>query len=233
MTVQRQDYDNDYVSKTIEFTVNPTTLKADMSIDKTENIVMGDILKLSASATGGSGKYEYMYSYSRYGVETVISDYSSNSIVNFNGLFEAGPYKLISRVKDSNGVEAIATKDIWANQGYIRNMYAEKDKIEAGNSVKISAETLNISKNIATDKHIFVIEKNGVKSRVIATNDSFDWKPSEKGDYTIIYEIYDNSGSNLLTSLSKSFTVIENSSLTKITVAVISYVVNEGNESSF
>ncbi len=237
MTVQRVDCDGAYALKSIRMNISPSqpiTFKS-LTVSPSTSIIAGDTVKVTANATTSSGSLQYQYSYIRYGKETLVSDFTSNTGCDYCFTDGIGPYKIVVTAKNNSGETQCMTKDVWVEQTYIETISADKTDIKAGDTVTLSAELENASSSLTASHFLYTVAKDG-KTTVLTTasNKTSVWQPTEKGNYTVTLTL--KIGDNTIDALSVNFEVGENPDYlnkTRILVGVISYVENEGNSSKY
>ena len=236
----RADNNNEYDSKILDFKVTgaPVTMSG-TSVSPSANVYGGTALTLTAGAVGGTGKYTYKYSYFHNGIETVLKDYSDETTYNFSAPGEAGTYRICIRAKDENGAGAEFFKDIKVNSTYIRDITVPSSGVFSGqeNSIGLSG---NMASDLSEKNISFYAEINGSAedSSVTISNSTIKWTPKSTGTYKVTVSI--TCGKMVIARKTKEITVKQgfvnpepNPDKYKITVAVISYIENEGQQNNY
>ena len=180
----------------------PTDPQSDLSVKLTTNKkspqVRDTVITLTATASKGSGSYEYMFYVKDKdtGVQTSLqSVYKSNNKVTWKPV-SAGNYVLVVSVKDTKTGATVKGQ----------KSYRVEKPVFALNSFKVTKSGKKISMTASATpksgsvKYRYVIKRGSktVKSYKYSTKKTYSYKVSKKGTYRIV--LYAKNGSNLICS---------------------------------
>ncbi len=202
--VKVKDTDNRIVKDQFKVTVANELLN--QSTIKLTEITQGQTIKATASAKGGSGKYEYSYLYKKSD-ETkwrVAKNYSSQSSYDIKPLV-SGKCDVCVKIKDSNGAIAKKTFTVNVAPTLVNNSTIDAVSIKPGGSVTITAAAKG---GKGTYSYAYAYKKS-VQSEWTTVGggysnaNSFTLKISEEGSYQLYVKVKDTNGM----VVTKSFTV--------------------------
>ncbi len=185
--------------KITAYTVTPQGLSATVSIKEGSNVPLNTLTTINASAAGGTAPYQYRYTYTKDGSETVISNYSSNTSATFRPS-AAGTYTVKVTVKDSTGNTAAKTASLTASSVTIKSLSANKTSVKENEQVTFFA---SLSTNSVPVTYRYTVSGNGV-NQTLTTNsgNTASWKPTKEGTYTVTLVILYNGSSIASKSIS-------------------------------
>lgn len=176
-----------------------------------------DDISMNADASNGTAPYQYKFSFTKDGKETVVSDYSSNNTASFRPQ-ESGDYTLKVTVKDADGNTVTKEKTVNVKQTSITKLNASKSSATVGETVKFSSVTANESENITAENYYYTVTKDGNVQELSTSSDkTSSWTPSSEGTYTITLTIKSDNG-NVIATKSINYTVSEKSAGKSITI---------------
>ena len=190
-------FDESSVGKTFEaFVPDPLENTSELSA---EEIVKGDEVTITASATGGYGNYEYTVlakketstSYS------TIAKYSTNSEIKFKPSV-TGNYDIVVRAKDSKGNIARKQFKLKVN-GILKNTSTlSSEEIVKGDEITITASATG---GFGDYQYTVLAKKEASTSystiAKYSTNSEIKFKPSASGNYDIVVKARDSKGSTV------------------------------------
>ena len=199
---------NSATSNSIEYVVegddNPLKIDSFTVSPNTANI--GETVKLSASATGGSGTIKYKFYAKQGNSYTKIQDYSTNNSVKWIPS-ESGNYTIYVDVKDNSGEKVSASKDFTVNNSILKITSFTTDKTSPqnlGSTITLNAKATGGS---GTIKYKFYAKQGNTYTKIqdYSTSSSAKWTPGKSGNYTIYVQVKDNS--NKVITESKKFNI--------------------------
>ncbi len=179
----------------------PAELSAKVTLGS-KCVPVNQSVQINASATGGKAPYQYQYSYTLDGKETVIKAYSTNTSVSFTPA-SVGTYTVKVTVKDSENKTATATAEMTAATVTINSLTADKTSVKAGQTVKFTVSSSNTS--VPVSYRYTVSGNNETKTLTTDSDHSASWTPSKEGSYTVKAELLYNNVS--IASKTISYTV--------------------------
>ncbi len=231
--VSRTNKAKELAFKTLEFEVAAPAIKlSSVTVNPETNIGTGGALTVKAAATGATGAVTYNYSLQQYGAIVLTSDITAAE-ATLTVPEKSGPYTVVVTAKDENGASACYTKDIWVNPVSIKSITFPSSGLYNRSDIKISSTVRNDG-GLSAANYFYTAVRNG-KETLLKTNadKTATLNMADAGEYTIRLDI--KSGDKVLVSSSKKLTLAENPVPAdhKIRVAVISYIENEGSQSSY
>ena len=179
--VTGEEINDDYIPLTGTLFISPA------------NIHKPEIGTFDVKTKGGAAPYQYYYEMENYGRKTVISDWTTDSSVDY--LFEkSGFFKFNIHVKDAQGNEIILTESRSINNSQFENLAQSMQNGYVGQPVTFMPEFNNTSSLVTPSNFIYTITKNDV-STIYSANDgiAFTWTPSEGGLYSVDCKFVYNS----------------------------------------
>lgn len=232
--VGRTNLDGEYTFKTLQFKVADNHLKlSSVSVTPQDALCMGDVIQVSAQASGGDGTYQYRYAVNRCGDEASAVDYSSKTSAAVQLPCETGSCDVVVTVKDGSGQTATYYKTLNVSlQPRIKSLSADKAAIETGDTVTITPETKNVAAGLAASNYVYTATINGQTTTLTTNaNKTASWKPTVAGTYTVKLAL--KNGENTLAAGSKTFTVAQSTKPQAYTVRVgVVYYLNDANNAS-
>ena len=207
---------NSATSNSIEYVVegddNPLKIDSFTVSPNTANI--GETVKLSASATGGSGTIKYKFYVKQGNSYIKIQDYSTSSSAKWTPS-KSGNYTIYVQAKDDNEEIVSASKEFTVSNSVLKITSFTMDKSSPqnlGSTIKLNAKATGGS---GTIKYKFYAKQGNTYTKIqdYSTSSSAKWTPSKSGNYTIYVQVKDDNGK--VVSASKGFTI--NNSVLKIT----------------
>ena len=176
-----------YVIKSTPLIISITT-----SVSSPQNVGTG--IKLTTSASGGSGTLKYRFVVMKSNTVTYARDYSTTNTATWKPT-EAGNYTIYFKVKDSSG--AIKEKSMnyvintaFAVSSYSTNVSSPQSK---GTTITLRMSTTG---GTGSKEYRFVAMKNGQRTfvRDYSSISATTWTPTESGMYTIYFKAKDSTG---------------------------------------
>lgn len=190
-------FDESSVGKTFEAFV-PDPLE-NTSVISSEEIIKGEEVTITASATGGYGDYQYTVlakkdtstSYS------TVAKYSANTEIKFKPS-STGNYDIVVRAKDSKGNVARKQFRLKVN-GVLKNTSTiSAEEIVKGNEVTVSASATG---GYGDYEYTVLAKKEASTSYSTIAKYSSDseirYKPSSTGNYDIVVKVRDSKGNTV------------------------------------
>ncbi|MBD5134398.1 MAG: starch-binding protein [Lachnospiraceae bacterium] len=163
-----------------------------------ESVTEGELIKLSASATGGQGTLEYKFTATdAKGNKTVISEYSTTKFADWAP--SAGTYKLEVTVKDEKNIEVSKAINGFVVAGNVvegpkvKSISIDKDSAIEGDSVKISA----VAEGTGELQYHFTVTAEGgeeIHIQEYDTSNECNWTATTAGTYTLTVYVKDSNG---------------------------------------
>ena len=212
VVVYAYDADERYQAKTFDVTVYDRLINDSMISAETVNV--GDDIVISAYATGGSGGYTYLYSYSGDGDWIDVADGPYDSWTFTPG--SAGNYHYKVVVTDSDGRSEEKTFDVTvaeAKQELVNTTQFSAESITVGGSVVFHASAIG-----GTAPYTYAVLSKQSTSTKWFTNQNFSANADveltfdEAGSYDVCVKVKDKDG----TVAKKYFTVTVNEAVTAL-----------------
>ena len=193
IVVKVKDSDGTVSRKEMTLTVK-RALKNDTGISSS-SIKLGESVKVTGGAIGGTEPYQYSYFYKKStdSTYTTLKGYSSKNVVYFKPE-EAGTYTFVSKVKDSDGTVSRKEFTIYVSD-LTNNSMLSSTSIALGETVTITGEA---SGGETPYKFAFYY-KNSTSSSYKTLKDYssqsvVSFKPDSTGSYSIVVKVKDNAG---------------------------------------
>ena len=193
--VKVKDAAGSIASKDFSLKVTDTQLKNTSKISAT-TINLGEFLKITASATGGTKPYTYAVYAKKVSSEkwTTIQNYSSNASVEYKPA-AATSYDICVKVKDKTGKIVKSYFTVIVNKAYAASVQVSSNSIKAGASVKVTASA---SGGKAPYSYEIAYLKSGTSTWKVAktynTNTTKTIIFADKGTYNVRVAAKDSSG---------------------------------------
>ena len=194
------------------FEVNTVGILVNNSTLSSDNIVIGDTVTITGSASGGKGDYQYAYFYKKFTQKnwTKIADYSSNTSAKATPK-SYGDYQICVKVKDKDGTVAAEYLNVIVNDKLKNNSTISAESIVLGNTFKVTAAAADGMGGYT----YAVLYKKASDSKWTTKQDfkanaSVDIKPANAVKYDVCVKVKDISG----TIEKKFFTVDVKAALT-------------------
>lgn len=212
-----------YVTTTLPSLSVNTQVKNNSSIAKT-SMMLGDTVKLSGSASGGIGSYQYEYYVQTPSASswTTLSSFSSSASYTYKPT-ATGNYKLKVAVKDSTGTKAEKTFSLTVNPNNLTNNSSlNKYSMVIGGTVRIQGAASGGSKSYKYEYSVKADSSSGWKViHTLSADTYFDYTISAIGAYQIKVRVQDSFGATaekILDLTVKSGSLVNNSSLSSAAV---------------
>lgn len=113
-------------------------LKAGTSVSRT-NMDVGQTVKITGSASKGSGNYKYAIYYKKNTELSwkTLKDFSTTKTANFAPT-SAGTYQFMVQVQDSNGAYASTTKNVIVKSKLVNNSKLSATKVKVNQAIKVT-----------------------------------------------------------------------------------------------
>ena len=191
--VKVKDSKGTEVSKALNYEiVNPITFNS-FKTDKVSPQLEGTQVKLTASATGGTGTLQYKFVITDgNGNWNTLKDYSTSNTCTWNAT-KPGNKILYCKIKDSKGIEVTKTLN------YTVYSKLKVNKLDIKNTT--GSVTINVSatggKGQKKYQYSYCDEEGNFKIlSQYSTSNTYIWKTSSiKNGYTIFVDVIDESGS--------------------------------------
>ena len=192
VTVKDEDGNRDYDSITYTIKKKTINLSIDSFTVSSKSVKVGETVKLSASASGGSGTVQYKFVAKKDSKETVIRDYSTTKTATWTPSV-AGDYELLVYVKDSDGNSDSDSASCTVEESD-EDIVITTDKASpqvTGTSIRITAKANN-----AKEYRFSIYESNSGWStlREYGTSNTVTWTPKSSGNYIIWVDVKDSQG---------------------------------------
>ena len=156
---------------------------------KSNKAHVGNTIRLTATATGGTGTLKYQFTYKYNGKTKVIKSYSTKNTANFKPK-KAGKYTLTVNVKDASG--KVVSKSV--------KSYKVKEKLGVkkmaitykSGKLKVKTTVQGAEKNV---KYKYVLKRNGkkIKATSYKSSKTVTFKNVKKGKYSITVYVKDST----------------------------------------
>ena len=191
-TVSVKDYAGTVATDYVNFTVESKEFKVtSFEVTPVKNVGLYEFANMKVNAVGGSGQYFYKYTYSIYGQEHVIYDYSQASQASYQ-FANVGTYTINAYVKDGiGGTPVKVSQKFVVNQTYVFELNADKTTVKAGETVKITPTMYNEASVIKPEHYFYsVTDENGVKTDLTTSSDkTLSWTPTKAGTYKVRLDV--------------------------------------------
>ena len=171
---------------TLKVLVNTSTVSA-------ARIAKGNSVKVTGSAAGGTGPYEYVFYYKLSSDDsfTQLKALNTTATATFKPT-HSGTYTIRTKVKDKSGTWAV--KDLTLKV-LVNTTTISATSIKKGNSVKITGSAAG---GTSPYEYVFYYKKSGDSSftqlKALNTTATATFKPSTTGTYTIRTKVKDKDG---------------------------------------
>lgn len=204
----------DGISKTYMLDASMPLKITDFTVSKNSPVSLTEYIGLSATATGGSGNYQYrfgsIFNGKEYEINGGYKEYASATLNGFSYLISSGngsgtaeavgTHTLFVDIKDTE-TGAVVRKTIENYQVKpltIKSFTADKVSPQSvGTAIELNAE-VEYEATYRYNTYKFYTIKDGVETCIsqfyTGTKYSFTWTPKEAGTYTLKYYIRDNLG---------------------------------------
>ena len=162
----------------------------------TKQISVGEKVKLTASATGGSGKYSYKFTLYKDGKWKDLQAYGNSTTYTWTAP-ETGKYSLYVAVNDSEGNHTNAYVPIEVKNGQLSvSIEASTKSIRVGDKIKLIATAKGGSGKYS---YKFVLYDNGMWKDLQTYGDSntYTWTASKVGKYSLYVAVNDSDGNHI------------------------------------
>ncbi len=234
--ISRTTLANKYNFAKLEFDVKaPELTISEFSISPEDNIHAGEALNATLIVSGASRDRTSTITIYKNGVPITEPERFNGTI---NMPCETGPCTIVADVKDNiYGTSARAEKKVWINSVRITDIIADSDTLYTKKPITLGAE-LNCSDDTAC-RYTFaydIFRADGTKvTNTISSDREVSFTPDKAGDYKVKLSLKDDD--DIFAVKSRTITVEENPDPQPegylITVAVISYIENEGKQSDY
>jgi len=193
------DSDGTKTSKTMPLTFANASdpLTNNSTVDKTA-VSVGDTVKLSGAASGGSGSYTYTYNYRLKGASswTVIGTANTSSTTANFVPNASGSYELMVKTTDSDGTTAEKTFDVTVTDKLTNNSTISSANVYTGDKLVITGAA---SGGEGDYKYAFYYKKSSdssytLKGTEFGSDTSVTLYPSYASAYNIQIKVKDSSG---------------------------------------
>ncbi len=199
--IKVKDAKNTVVVKSFTLTVS-AALVNNSKISAT-TIVKGSSVKLTASASGGSGFYNYAYvAKTPAGEWKVLKNYSTATSHTWTPA-STGKYTVQVKVRDSNSLVKIKEFTLTVNTALVNNSKISSTSITKGTTIKLTGAA---SGGVTPYQYAYVAKTPAGEWKVIknySTSTTHSWTPASVGTYTVQIKVKDAKG----TIVVKSFTL--------------------------
>ena len=178
---------------TLERVVEPLEMSAEVS---DTSIVLGNTIKVSALAQGGTGDYTYAFYYKKTTDKswTAKQGFKSNSTVSIKPA-KAVKYRICVKAKDSAGTIVKKYFNVTVNPALKNTSAISSDTVKYGEKINIQASaeggtggyTYAVLYKKTTDTK-WVVKQN------FASNANISVKPAKAADYQVCVKVKDTSG---------------------------------------
>ena len=198
-----KDEDGNKNYKYITYTIKEknSSLSVDSFSVNPKSVRVGETVKLSANASGGSGTIQYKFVAKKGNNETIIKNYSTTKTVTWTPSV-AGEYELLVYAKDSEGNSDYATTSCTVEESS-EEVVITTDKASpqvTGTAIKITAKTKNIS-NPKYMISIFSYSDGWTTVKKYSTSNEYVWTPKKSGKYKIEVAVMDAKGKEIFKRL--------------------------------
>lgn len=201
--------------KTISFEV-VDELSATLSVPGGTTVPVARNFPINAAAAGGKGPYQYQFTLTRNGNETLVQDFSSSSTADFNCMTPGDFYTAKVTTKDASGQEVTKTLDLKA-------VYVLTSGIKTSTSDAVPGETVNIQASASTAqvpvtfKYEVAGETDTISTKLTTKSDgTADWVPAKAGNYNITVNML--FGNTVINTNTFAYTVKESDVAVKASV---------------
>ena len=189
--------------KYITYTIKEknSSLSVDSFSVNPKSVRVGETVKLSANASGGSGTIQYKFVAKKGKNETIIKNYSTTKTMTWIPSV-AGEYELLVYAKDSEGNSDSATTSCTVEESS-EEVVIITDKTSpqvTGTAIKITAKTKNIS-NPKYMISIFSYSDGWTTVKKYSTSNEYVWTPKKSGKYKIEVAVMDAKGKEIFKRL--------------------------------
>ena len=162
----------------------------------TKSIRVGDKIKLTATAKGGSGKYSYKFVLYDNGKWKDLQTYGDSNTYTWIAS-KAGKYSLYVAVNDSDGKHINAYVPVEVKNGQLSvSIEASTKSISVGEKIKLIATAKGGSGKYS---YKFVLYDNGMWKDLQTYGDSntYTWTASKVGKYSLYVAVNDSDGNHI------------------------------------
>ncbi len=234
--ISRITLENEYNFAKLDFEVSdPELTITRFSVSPESDLHVGEVLKTSVVVDGASrSRTTTLTMYKNGAPVTVPADINSTIRMPY----VTGPCTIVADVYDNiYKTHARAEKKVWINPVRITDITADSNPIYTDIPVQIGAE-LNCSDDTASfyDFYYEIYDPEG-RAIIASTNthSGISFVPKQAGDYKVVLNL--SGDDKVIAKKTKTITVEENPTPPPggilITVAVISYIENEGNQPDY
>ena len=202
-TVQIKVKDNKNNVKVKEFTLTVNTELVNTSKISATSITKGSSVKITGSATGSTGFYQYAYvAKTPAGEWKVLRNYSTTATHTWTPA-STGTYTVQVKVKDSVGTIKIKSFTLKVSTALVNNSKISATSITKGTTLKLTGAA---SGGTTPYKFAYVAKTPAGEWKVIkdySTSTTHSWTPASVGTYTVQIKVKDAKN----TVVVKSFTL--------------------------
>ena len=162
----------------------------------TKSIRVGEKIKLTATAKGGSGKYSYKFVLYDNGKWKDLQTYGDSNTYTWIAS-KAGKYSLYVAVNDSDGEHINAYVPVEVKNGQLSvSIEASTKSISVGEKIKLTATARGGSGKYS---YKFVLYDNGMWEDLQTYGDSntYTWTASKVGKYSLYVAVDDSDGEHI------------------------------------
>lgn len=187
-TVSVRDYAGSIVTDHVMFEVESKEFQVtNFEVTPVTNVGLYEFANMKVTATGGTGQYFYKYTYSIYGQEHIIYDYSQASQASYQ-FANMGTYTINAYVKDGIGATPVKiSKQFVVNQTYVYKLNADKTTVTEGETVKITPTMYNEASVIKPEHYFYTAtdENGNVETLTASADKTLSWTPKKAGNYKV------------------------------------------------
>ena len=187
--------DGDTVSSRTAKATLRKSLTAKMTAQYASPQPAGTTIRLTVSASGGTGTYRYKFYSECNGVWTKLWDYSDRNTYNWHAT-TVGTHTVYCDVKDGSGkiVCTLFQYQIVRGTAFVADLNANRISGQyTGTEIRLLADSSN---GEGTVKYKFYLEKDGAWQRLqdFSAQDYYLWTPDKAGFYNLYVDAKDTAG---------------------------------------